>query len=119
MSNDGTRNSNGTFAKGNPGGPGRPRCPVEQDYLRRLAESISLDDWQRIVDRAKADALEGDAAARNWLAKYLLGERFAPQSLVKLYADQEEGIDEIEDEREKRRRHAADMERIERIVGFR
>ena len=33
------RNMNGTFAPGNPGGPGRPRRGVERQYLAAFAEA--------------------------------------------------------------------------------
>ena len=68
------RNEDGTFAVGNPGGPGRPRRAIESDYLLAIAASVSLDDWKAIVLKARDDALGGDAAARNWLAKHLVGE---------------------------------------------
>ena len=76
------RNTNGTFAAGNPGGPGRPRRGVERQYLAAFAEAVSLDDWQAIIQRAVADAKAGDAKARDWLSKYLVGDE--PLALVEL-----------------------------------
>jgi len=35
--------------------------------------SCSLEDWALIVAKAVADAKIGDAAARQWLSRYLLG----------------------------------------------
>ncbi len=67
------RNANGTFAKGHSGGPGRPRRSVEREYLLCLAESVTLDDWKAVVDRAVVDAKRGDARARDWLARFLVG----------------------------------------------
>lgn len=78
------RDDAGRFAAGNPGGPGRPRRTIEREYLAVLGSAVSLDDWREVVARAVADAQAGDAAARNWLAKYLLGER--PGSLLDLAA---------------------------------
>jgi hypothetical protein len=72
--NDG-RNENGQFAKGNPGGPGRPRRAVEREYLIALLEKISLVDWQEVIDKTLADAKAGDARAREWLARFLLGPK--------------------------------------------
>jgi len=86
------RNGNGTFALGNPGGPGRPPRPTERSYLVALAAAVPLEVWGQIVDRAVADALAGDAKAREWLAKYLLGSD--PMKLLDLAADEEAGIDE-------------------------
>ena len=76
------RNTNGTFAPGNPGGPGRPRRGVEREYLAAFAEAVSLDDWREVVGKAVADAKAGNAKARDWLSKYLLGDE--PLALVEL-----------------------------------
>ena len=67
------RNSQGQFAPGNPGGPGRPRRVAERDYLVTLSEECPLEIWRAICRRAVADALAGDPRARDWLARYLLG----------------------------------------------
>ncbi len=70
------RDGRGRFAPGNCGGPGRPRG--EAEYLQTLTNAVSLDEWEKICTRAAKDALNGDAKARHWLAKYLLprgGER--------------------------------------------
>jgi hypothetical protein len=67
------RDDNGRFTTGNSGGPGRPRRAVEQDYLAALADTVPLERWRKIIDRAVADAEKGDAKARRWLAEYLLG----------------------------------------------
>ncbi len=73
MKRDG-RDKKGRFARGNPGGPGRPPRPIEREYLATLSNQVSIDVWRRIVDKAVKDAEGGDARAREWLAKYLLGE---------------------------------------------
>lgn len=66
------RQADGRFANGNAGGPGRPRRPVEEDYLRVLNESVSVQDWAQVVRRAVEDAKQGDARARDWLSKHIL-----------------------------------------------
>ena len=76
------RNTNGTFAPGNPGGPGRPRRGVERQYLATFAAAVTLDDWRAIIGKAVADAKAGDAKARDWLSKYLVGDE--PLALVEL-----------------------------------
>jgi hypothetical protein len=68
------RDTNGRFLPGHPGGPGRPRRAIELDYLAALAETVSLPRWRKIVQRAVADAEEGDARARAWLGFYLAGK---------------------------------------------
>src|SRR6516225_3015140 len=67
------RNGNGRFAPGCPGGPGRPRRVAERDYLVTLTEECPPETWRAICRRAVKDALAGDARARDWLARYLLG----------------------------------------------
>src|SRR5947199_9628742 len=76
------RNTNGTFAAGNAGGPGRPRRGVGRRYLAAFAEAVSPSDWRAIIQRAVADAKAGDAKARDWLSKYLVGDE--PLALVEL-----------------------------------
>lgn len=66
---------NGKFAKGNAGGPGRPRRQIEQDYLAAFSEAITLDDWKEIIEKAVGQAKEGDARARQWLTHYVIGPR--------------------------------------------
>lgn len=68
-----TRSKNGQFAKGNPGGPGRPPRQTEKDYLLAMTEIVTLDDWRQIVELARQQALKGDHTARKWLADTLLG----------------------------------------------
>src|SRR3954447_5053851 len=67
------RNGSGRFAPGNPGGPGRPPRDTERTYLAALSEACPPETWREIVARAVADAKAGDAAARAWLASYLVG----------------------------------------------
>src|SRR6516225_4348255 len=83
---NGHRNRQGQFALGNPGGPGRPRRAVEREYLAALSEAVSLDDWREIVKATAEAAKKGDGKARNWLTRYLLGEK--PISLADLAADE-------------------------------
>lgn len=79
------RESNGRFALGNSGGPGRPRRVIERDYLCALSDAVSLDDWREVVQAALIAAKEGDPRARDWLTRYLIGE--SPLSLTALAAD--------------------------------
>jgi hypothetical protein len=67
------RDPGGRFAPGNPGGPGRPKRDTEREYLRVLMDACPPARWQRIVDRAVEEAEQGDATARAWLARYLVG----------------------------------------------
>ena len=76
MSTNG-RKSNGRFGKGNKGGPDRPARDIEADYLPTLSDTVTSDRWRRIVARAADDAEAGDHRAREWLGKYLVGDKAA------------------------------------------
>ena len=71
------RQTNGRFAKGHPGGPGRPRRSTEENYLEALSENVTLKDWTEVVTRALVDAKAGDSRARDWLSRYLISERIS------------------------------------------
>ncbi len=67
------RNASGTFALGNTFGKGRPRRAVESEYLAALGNAVTLDTWGEIVKKAVEDAKAGDAKAREWVSRYVLG----------------------------------------------
>jgi len=95
------RNSDGTFAKGNAGGPGRPPRATESEYLRVLMGACPLDTFREIVERAVADAKAGDAQARAWLATYLVGKPSAAGGAPKptrVLAEEIAGIDPVQTE---------------------
>lgn len=54
-------------------GQGRPRRAVEASYLAELRDRVPVSEWGAIIDKARDDAKGGDAVARQFLAKYLLG----------------------------------------------
>ena len=47
---------------------------TEGDYMSTLLETVTLDDWQDVVNNALTAAKNGDAQARAWLAQYLVGK---------------------------------------------
>lgn len=47
---------------------------TEGDYMSTLLETVTLDDWQEVVNNALMSAKQGDAQARAWLAQYLVGK---------------------------------------------
>jgi hypothetical protein len=55
---------------------------VSNDYLQAMGEVVSLEDWRDIVRQAVQDASDGDAKAREWLSKYLLGKSTLPASTL-------------------------------------
>ena len=71
------RDKNGRFVKGHPpsnkGNGGRLPRKKEERYLRALTRCCRMKDWETIVDTAVARAKTGDAVAREWLSKYLMG----------------------------------------------
>lgn len=88
------RGKNGQFLEGSSGGPGRPPRKTEWSYLRSTTSACSLEDWQQIVTRAVADAKNGNAKAREFLARYVLGN--APV-LSELTALDEIGLDPVDE----------------------
>lgn len=86
------RTKGGQFAKGNPGGPGRPPRQTERRYMSILGDCLTPEVWTEICRRAVEDAKAGDKSARDWLAKYALGS--TPISLTDLAADEAAGFDE-------------------------
>ena len=86
------RKSNGQFAAGNPGGPGRPSRAIEAEYLGVLSELVTIEKWRRIVARAADDAEAGDHRARQWLGQYLI----ADQKMTHVDVTAETGITVLE-----------------------
>jgi hypothetical protein len=108
---NGHRDQQGRFALGNPGGPGRPRRAVERDYLAALSTAVPLEEWREIVKAAVAAAKQGDAKARDWLCRYLIGEK--PLTLTDLAADEAVELDAERDILERMARREKDRTHIE------
>lgn len=47
---------------------------TEGDYMSALLDTVTLEDWQEVVNSTLAAAKQGDAQARAWLAQYLVGK---------------------------------------------
>ncbi len=66
----------------------------EQQYLAAVHEQVTLDDWKRILERAKKDAIFAAAGVRErtrrFLADYLIGK---PTTRAAAKEDQENPID--------------------------
>lgn len=88
------RETNGQFAQGNSGGPGRPPRQTESDYLRATVAACSIEDWTAIVERAVQDAKAGNSKAREFLGRYFLG---AAPILSELTALDEVGLDPVDE----------------------
>ncbi len=67
------RDQHGRFAKGNRGGPGRPKKVHELAYTLAIQDVIGLPEWCEILERTRLLALSGDKDARKFFADYLLG----------------------------------------------
>lgn len=67
------RTEKGQFVKGSSGNPGGgPKG--RGNYLKRMTEVVSADDWEAITKKAVAQAKKGDKWARDWLSAYLIGK---------------------------------------------
>jgi len=78
---------------------------TERDYLAALADACPPTIWRKIVARAVSDAQAGDAKAREWLARYLIGKTEPPViSLHKSAVDAASGDDPVADDLAERRR---------------
>lgn len=67
------KDQSGKFAKGNRGGPGRPKKEREEKYYDILASTCTPADWIEICEKAVTQAKKGDPVARKWIADYLIG----------------------------------------------
>ena len=119
VSTDNGRDERGQFAPGCAPGPGRPARQTERDYLRATAAAVPLDTWAKIVAKAAEDAEAGDDKARSWLSRYLLP---APSTadrepLLDLAAQDEAGVDPVEDAADRERRFARIFDLIDRAGG--
>lgn len=47
--------------------------PIERDYLKTFADRITPEVWGEVVDAALTAAKEGDAKAREWITRLVLG----------------------------------------------
>ena len=73
---------NGRFGKGNPGSSGRPKRKTEVVYQNILMSECTEDVWAEIVKTAIDYAKDGDAKAREFLAKHVLGPNLGrPEAL--------------------------------------
>lgn len=90
------RKKDGTFDKGNPGGPGRPKRETERAYLDAMIAECSPETWRKISRKAVEDAVDGDSKAREWLSHYVVGkpQQSAP-TLKEMAIDEAAGVDEI------------------------
>src|SRR5262245_28501281 len=81
------RDAKGRFRKGHPGNrnaTGRPPRAVEHDYLSATIGAVSVSEWVAVVVKALDQAKDGDAKARDWLSRVLIGaEPIAAQQLMK------------------------------------
>jgi hypothetical protein len=65
------RDSHGRFSQGCSPRPGRPAKSKQANSFNHLAGMVSAEDWQAIVSQAVVQARNGDAAAREWLSRFL------------------------------------------------
>jgi hypothetical protein len=87
------RESNGWFARGNKGGPGRSKAPVELKYLKSLQAVVNAREWKAICIKARDQAKGGDPKAREWLSKHLIGSD--PVSVLELVNDLRQELEKL------------------------
>lgn len=93
------RDDRGRFAPGGPGGPGRPPRATEVVYMRALSDVLTLDAWRDICETAINSARDGDAKAREWVARYALGDTPTTlQALAVMEANELQPVDLVEAE---------------------
>jgi hypothetical protein len=65
-------------------------------YMAITAVGCTPDDWSEIIAAAVSSAKKGDAQARQFLARYLLGNATTPApDLVSMAADEIAGVDRV------------------------
>ena len=85
------RDTNGRFAPGNSGGPGRPKRHIEVEYMTSMLSVCTLSEWEEIVRQAVTLAKEGDHKARDWLTSHVLGPSGAkPATYTELSSKQKD-----------------------------
>ena len=67
------RDEKGRFAKGNPGGPGRPTRETEQYFIELFRDCVSDDDFRAVVDALVRAAKRGNTSAAKMILDYLMG----------------------------------------------
>lgn len=68
------RDTNGRFVKGSvPNPKGRPPKAREERYHEILLTTVTFVDWEKIIAKARDQALKGDSVARKFLADYFIG----------------------------------------------
>lgn len=89
------RDEKGRFIAGHSGNP-RGRLPKgrEVKFFDLTVSSVSRQDWEAIVNKAKDQAKRGDAVARKWLADYLVGQAVSRIDNERLNANTEAGEDD-------------------------
>lgn len=63
------------FQSGNKMGPGRGNRRVPLTYVSAFKEACKAGTWKRVIAKAVEQALTGNSQARDFLAKYLVGEQ--------------------------------------------
>jgi hypothetical protein len=74
MANQLDRQSDGRFAKGNPGGPGNPFARQVAKLRQVLLESVTEEDLREIVQAMVKKAKEGDMVAAREVLSRVIGK---------------------------------------------
>lgn len=67
------REQNGRFAKGNGGGPGRPKKVREEEWLAILTKTVKTEDLEKVFASGLSRAMAGDVQWAKLLLAYGIG----------------------------------------------
>lgn len=117
-----TRGKKGQFAKGNPGGPGRPPKTREDKYLDEFRKTVSIASIGRVTKKLLEMAESGDLKAMDLLLKYAIGKPldYVAPIVIEAFARRPDVVYRIDPayEAEKARR-LADSEEADKIAAAR
>ena len=83
---NGERNPDGTFAKGNSGGPGNPHAARIAKLRAALIEAVTPEDITAIVKRLISEARDGDLTAVKIVFERTLGKPLEADILERIEA---------------------------------
>lgn len=86
MSADTTRNAQGRFVRGNPGGPGNPHAGRVAQLRAAIIEAVDADDIRAIIERMTKQAREGDLTAAREVLDRTIGKASQSDLLARIEA---------------------------------
>lgn len=100
------RDEQGRFVAGNKASKGGVTRAKKNEYAALFFEEINLNDFRKIIQKARRQALLGDRHARQWLAEYMVGK---PPQILELRAGEAALLRELLDAFERQGVPASDV----------